>query len=86
MTVADDDVTSMLTPPESESPARLHAAASEADAVFSGEAAGDNSGWSTSGGGDVDGDGIDDFLIGARFESTGATDAGAVYLIEGHSN
>ena len=61
-------------------------AASAADAVFSGEAAGDNSGWSLSGGGDVDGDGIDDFLIGARFESTGATDAGAVYLIEGHSN
>ena len=32
MTVAEEDVTSMLTPPESESPARLQAAASEADA------------------------------------------------------
>lgn len=61
-------------------------AASSADAVFSGEAAGDNSGWSISGGGDVNGDGVEDFLIGARFESTGATDAGAVYLVLGHSN
>ena len=58
----------------------------EADAVFSGESGGDNAGWSVSGGGDVNGDGIDDLVIGARFESTGASQAGAAYLLEGHSN
>ena len=61
-------------------------AASDADAVFSGEAAGDNAGWSVSGGGDVSGDTIDDLVIGARYESTGATQAGAAYLIVGHQN
>jgi hypothetical protein len=61
--------------------------ASDADAVFSGEAAGDNSGWAVSGGGDVDGDAIDDLVIGARFESTSAVTAGgAAYLILGHDN
>jgi len=60
--------------------------ASSADAVFSGEAAGDNAGWSVSGGGDVDKDGIDDLVIGARYESTGYTNAGAAYLLLGHEN
>jgi hypothetical protein len=60
--------------------------ASDADAVFSGEAAGDNSGSALSGGGDVDGDGIDDLMVGARYESTGAVNAGAAYLLLGHEN
>jgi hypothetical protein len=60
--------------------------ASDADAVFSGESAGDNSGSALSGGGDVDGDGIDDLMVGARNESTGAINTGAAYLLLGHEN
>ncbi|MCB9793567.1 MAG: FG-GAP repeat protein [Alphaproteobacteria bacterium] len=49
------------------------------DAVFEGEAAGDRAGWSV-GGVDLNGDRLTDLLIGAREESTGATDAGAIYV------
>jgi len=60
--------------------------ASDADAVFAGESGGDNAGWSLAGGGDVNNDGIDDIVIGARYESTAAPQAGAAYLILGHAN
>jgi hypothetical protein len=60
--------------------------ANDADAIFAGEAAGDNAGWAVSGGGDVNGDGVDDLLIGARYESTGNNHAGAAYLLLGHEN
>ena len=39
--------------------------ASDADLIIHGAAAGDYSGGSVSGAGDVDGDGIDDLIIGA---------------------
>ncbi len=47
---------------------------------FIGERASDQAGWSVSSAGDVDGDGQDDLLIGARLEDSGGSDAGATYL------
>jgi len=54
---------------------------SGADAEFSGEAGGDEAGVSVAGVGDIDGDGREDFLVGAREESSAAYLAGAAYLI-----
>ncbi len=44
---------------------------------------GDNAGYSVSGGGDMDGDGWTDLLIGAWLNSASANDAGAAYLVYG---
>ena len=52
-----------------------------ADAAMIGEAAGDEAGLCVAGGGDLNGDGFDDVLIGATGEDTGASDAGAVYVV-----
>ena len=58
--------------------------ASDADLIIQGAAAGDRSGCSVSGAGDVDGDGIDDLIIGASSASpNGRTDAGASYVVFG---
>jgi hypothetical protein len=47
-----------------------------------GEAGGDNSGWSVSGGGDFNGDGRDDLLIGApRADGTPGANSGITYLL-----
>jgi Ca2+-binding RTX toxin-like protein len=51
--------------------------------AIAGEATYDKAGWSVSGAGDVNGDGYDDMLVGAR---DAATDAGAVYLIYGKAS
>ena len=40
---------------------------------------------STAGGGDLNGDGFDDIVIGAKHESTAAFQAGAAYVIYGRS-
>jgi hypothetical protein len=48
-----------------------------------GEAAGDRSGYSVSSAGDVDGDGLDDLLVGAYYNGDGGTDAGKTYLFLG---
>ncbi len=48
-----------------------------------GESGGDYAGWSVSGAGDIDGDGSDDVLIGAPYESSLAANGGAVYLLLG---
>ena len=40
-------------------------------------------GYTVAGAGDVDGDGLMDLLVGARFDSTGGTSAGAAWLIHG---
>jgi len=51
---------------------------------LTGEAAVDQAGASVSAAGDVDGDGIDDLIVGAtRHDITGTTDAGATYVIFG---
>ncbi|OLS19843.1 MAG: hypothetical protein HeimC2_39640 [Candidatus Heimdallarchaeota archaeon LC_2] len=55
----------------------------DADAVFFGEGDFDNAGTTLSKAGDVNGDGFDDFLIGAPFYSV--DDIGKVYLIVGRS-
>ena len=55
----------------------------DADAKLVGEAAGDWAGYSVSGAGDVDGDGLGDFLVGTYINAEGGIDAGAVYLLYG---
>ncbi len=54
-------------------------------ATYIGEAAGDGSGWSVSGAGDVNGDGYDDILIGAYNNDEGGSNAGQIYLVLGRS-
>ncbi|MFW3145314.1 MAG: hypothetical protein ACMUIE_00700 [Thermoplasmatota archaeon] len=58
---------------------------SSADASFIGEAASDMSGYSVSGAKDVNGDGFDDFLIGAYGNDEGGDRAGKTYLVFGKS-
>jgi len=54
--------------------------------AITGAAAGDHSGWSVAGGGDLNGDGFDDLVIGAPYaENGGGTDRGAAYVILGHN-
>jgi hypothetical protein len=56
---------------------------SKAIATISAEAFGDNLGFSVASAGDVNGDGIDDILIGARSNDTNGTQSGRVYLFYG---
>ena len=56
-----------------------------ADGRWRGEAADDQAGYSVGAGGDVDGDGVPDILVGAVTESTAGADAGAAYLLLGPS-
>jgi hypothetical protein len=55
-------------------------AMTSAQAVFIGEAANDESGFSVGGHGDVNGDGINDFVISAYKNDRAGIDAGAAYL------
>ena len=60
---------------------------SASDASFLGENGYDRSGWSVAGAGDVNGDGYDDILIGAKNNGDEAQDSGQTYLIFGkHSS
>jgi len=54
-----------------------------ADLVLDGELPYDHFGWCVSRGGDLDGDGRPDFLVGAPMANAGASDNGAVYLYLG---
>ena len=56
---------------------------SASDASFLGEDTGDWAGNSVSGAGDVNGDGYDDFLIGAPYNDDGGDHAGQTYLVLG---
>jgi hypothetical protein len=53
--------------------------------TFTGEAAGDRMGWSVSGAGDVDDDGYDDLVVGARYNDAGGPDAGRAYVYSGQT-
>jgi hypothetical protein len=53
--------------------------------MFLGEAPDDASGHALRGASDVDGDGLDDFVIGARKNDQGSSDGGKVYLLLGSS-
>ncbi len=57
-----------------------------ADAAWTGESTGDAAGFAVSEGGDVDGDGLDDVLIGAYTRASAGADAGAAYLVLGSSS
>src|SRR3954468_10167435 len=52
--------------------------------VVAGAPAGGRAGWSVSAAGDFNGDGYDDFLIGAPDADAGGEDAGGAWLIFGH--
>ena len=54
--------------------------AASADGIVRGEAAGDGLGAPVSAPGDVDGNGLDDLLLGARTSDNGGVDAGTAYL------
>ncbi len=56
---------------------------SEADAILLGEEATDRAGRGVRGGGDADGDGLTDLLVGAHGQDAGAEDAGATYVVLG---
>ncbi|MCB9781243.1 MAG: hypothetical protein H6742_21935 [Alphaproteobacteria bacterium] len=55
----------------------------DATAVLLGSAALDEAGYDAVPAGDVDGDGIDDLLVGARSTDHGALDAGSAYIVRG---
>jgi hypothetical protein len=57
-----------------------------ADASFVGEAAYDHAGYALSSAGDVDGDGYDDFLVGAYQNDESGENAGKVYLLLGRQD
>ena len=59
------------------------ASLSTADAAILGESARDSASEGLGGGGDVDGDGADDLLVGAPSEGTAGSAAGAVYILLG---
>ena len=53
--------------------------------VIQGDEAGDYAGWSVSSAGDVNGDGIDDVIVGASQGDNGGTNAGETYVIFGRA-
>ncbi len=57
----------------------------QADASFIGETEGDWAGWSLDGAGDIDGDGLDDIVIGAEGNSESWDHSGQVYLVFGRA-
>jgi len=54
-----------------------------ADASFHGEAAHDQAGYAVAGAGDVDGDGFDDIVVGARRNDEAGSNTGKTYLVMG---
>jgi hypothetical protein len=55
--------------------------------VINGGCSGDYSGWSVSGAGDINGDGLADMILGAKYsDPTGAADGGRSYLVYGKTD
>jgi len=61
----------------------LNTSASTADVTFTGEQGGDAAGMGIANGGDLDGDGFADLIVGAMYNSQGGLYAGKVYAIYG---
>lgn len=57
-----------------------------ADIMLIGRNAGDQMGYPVSAAGDVDGDGVDDFIVGAKNSGTFGTNTGEAYLVFGRSS
>ncbi len=55
----------------------------DADAVYTAAASGDSAGWAVAGAGDLTGDGLGDFVVGAPDSDAGGVDAGEAYVIFG---
>ncbi len=55
----------------------------DANAVLNGETTGDWAGFSVGGGGDFDGDGFADVLVGAPVQAGGGSERGAAYVLHG---
>src|SRR5262249_38145127 len=51
-----------------------------------GDTAGDNAGLSVSSAGDINGDGLDDLIVGAWHGDDGGTDAGEAYVVYGKAS
>jgi VCBS repeat-containing protein len=51
--------------------------------IIQGDAESDRAGWSVSSAGDVNGDGFDDLIVGARSGDDGGSDAGGAYVVFG---
>lgn len=66
--------------------ATLTAASLSTHTRLAGESAGIQLGYSVSAAGDINGDGYDDFLIGASNSNAGAVGAGAVYVVYGSAS
>lgn len=54
-----------------------------ADAIYRGSGSGDRAGYTVTGAGDTDGDGFDDVLVGAYYDSHSGLGAGAAHLFYG---
>jgi hypothetical protein len=55
----------------------------EAETRLGGETANDTAGWSVANAGDVNGDGVDDLIVGAPRANTTGPNAGAAYIVYG---
>ncbi|MCB9760871.1 MAG: FG-GAP repeat protein [Alphaproteobacteria bacterium] len=62
-------------------PVQADLVASDADGALSGERAGDEAGTALAGGGDVDGDGLDDLLVGVEGAQDGSMLVGRAYVV-----
>lgn len=54
--------------------------------VVNGVGASDMSGFSVDGAGDINGDGLDDLIIGANYSNANGTDSGQSYIVHGKTN
>ena len=78
-----DDTSAAVVPLDMDGDGIAGCAGDQADGLFVGTSPGDRSGHSIAGAGDVDGDGLDDLLVGAEYNDDGGLNAGTTYLFFG---